>query len=133
MVYQPPADDDKPDLTPMIDVVFLLIVFFMVAAVLIQKEKVELDLPISPTSEVPESIRNRETISVNQEGSTYLGMRQMEVDQIAQIVRERNQEVDGYQVYLRIDEGTPHKHVQELISALAAQGVFNVVFATYQS
>jgi biopolymer transport protein ExbD len=30
--YQPPESNDTPDLTPMIDVVFLLIVFFMVVA-----------------------------------------------------------------------------------------------------
>ena len=30
--YKPPESNDSPDLTPMIDVVFLLIVFFMVVA-----------------------------------------------------------------------------------------------------
>ena len=30
--FKPPESNDSPDLTPMIDVVFLLIVFFMVVA-----------------------------------------------------------------------------------------------------
>ena len=40
--FQPPASNDSPDLTPMIDVVFLLIVFFMVVAQRMSEQYIEL-------------------------------------------------------------------------------------------
>ena len=40
--FQPPETNDSPDLTPMIDVVFLLIVFFMVVAQRMSEQYIEL-------------------------------------------------------------------------------------------
>ena len=42
---RPVSDDAKPNLTPMIDMTFLLVVFFMITIDLSQKEYVQLDLP----------------------------------------------------------------------------------------
>ena len=42
--YTPPESNDSPDLTPMIDVVFLLIVFFMVVAQRMSEQYIELQL-----------------------------------------------------------------------------------------
>ena len=41
--YKPPQTNDSPDLTPMIDVVFLLIVFFMVVAQRMSEQYIELE------------------------------------------------------------------------------------------
>ena len=40
--FKPPETNDAPDLTPMIDVVFLLIVFFMVVAQRMSEQYIEL-------------------------------------------------------------------------------------------
>jgi biopolymer transport protein ExbD len=46
--YKPPESNDSPDLTPMIDVVFLLIVFFMVVAQRMSEQYIELSaLPVA--------------------------------------------------------------------------------------
>ena len=48
MAYKRPEEDDaKPNLTPMIDMTFLLVVFFMITIDLTQKEYVQLNLPFA--------------------------------------------------------------------------------------
>ena len=56
--FEVPESNDSPDLTPMIDVVFLLIVFFMVVAQQVSEQYVELSDPklgIASNAKVPES------------------------------------------------------------------------------
>jgi biopolymer transport protein ExbD len=51
--FEVPDTNDSPDLTPMIDVVFLLIVFFMVVAKQVSEQYVELSDPSSALPQMP--------------------------------------------------------------------------------
>ena len=54
--FEPPASNDSPDLTPMIDVVFLLIVFFMVVANKISERYMKLEnMPVAKNAMLVET------------------------------------------------------------------------------
>lgn len=61
MKSQPPAalaDDDEYDLTPMIDIVFLLLIYFMVTTALVKEEadmsiKLPANVPAQPDADLP--------------------------------------------------------------------------------
>ena len=61
-------------MAPMIDMVFLLLVFFMTVASVAKSQKVvELDLPESDESKIPEDASDRGILSVDAEGNFYIG------------------------------------------------------------
>ena len=85
--FQPPATNDSPDLTPMIDVVFLLIVFFMVVAQRMSEQYVELEsMAVASNSAVKESPPSRTIISIDEtpEGQKfYWGMTEIDISQVS--------------------------------------------------
>ncbi|WP_309385173.1 ExbD/TolR family protein [Cerasicoccus frondis] len=129
--HAPKMDDQDFDITPMIDVVFLLIVFFMVVAAEIT-EKIEVELPEADKAVVPEEIGPRMEVSVTEEGDIFVGMVPVDLRQLGDRVRTGNNEIAGFKVFLRADERTPHKYVNDVMKACAENGVLDVIFATFE-
>lgn len=72
-VWNPGASDDKFELTSMIDVVFLLIAFFMTVTSFASSELIQVKMPVAPQATVPEDIGNRQFLSISENGTYFLG------------------------------------------------------------
>lgn len=135
------------DMTPMIDMVFLLLVFFMCAATLSKVDFTpEIKLPVAPKAQVPEDLRNRGTVNILPEGFVTPSGETVSADkpfmiygrlQNEQELREAigalRKEREDLRVYMRIDRNTEFALVRRAIRACAEAGVFDIVFGTYQS
>ena len=121
-------------MTPMIDMVFLLLVFFMTVSTLARADRqIELDLPNSHESDVPEDLSDRGIVSVNAEGKIFLGPRELSLDAMQAEIKasiERNPDL-GIQV--RADQATPYGEIKKVLRACAEVGAYEVIYATYQS
>ncbi|MGY8716565.1 MAG: ExbD/TolR family protein, partial [Verrucomicrobiia bacterium] len=62
------GDDALFDMTPMMDIVFQLIAFFMIVATYVTREKVEVDLPMAVNAAMAENQQNRVLISISVDG-----------------------------------------------------------------
>ena len=130
--YTVPQDDGGFDLTPMIDVVFLLIVFFMTVASMITEKK-ELNLAVADESIVPKEISNRFTFSVDIDGNYYFGKQALSAEQFKAQVNRIAKETPGVKLVLRIDRMTEHQYVNQALQICAESGINDIIFATYQS
>jgi len=116
----------------MIDVVFLLIAFFMVITSQITDENIKISIPIAEEALVPEERGQRQTISVSADGEIFFGARQMAPDELSGAIRQVVAGDPMTRMYLRADSGAAHRHVQEVMKAPAEAGIFDVIFATNQ-
>tara|TARA_B110000305_G_C19158431_1_gene501409 strand:- start:54 stop:461 length:408 start_codon:yes stop_codon:yes gene_type:complete len=135
MKMDPPETngDENFDMTPMIDVVFLLIAFFMIVTTLIQNDTIELDLSKAGKGTVPDNTKGREFVAVDADGVAYLGATPMtEAADLIPYITEGNNTIKGYKVYLRADRNAPHKDVRAVMTAVAAGGVADIIFAVEQ-
>lgn len=126
-------EDGEVDLTPMIDIVFLLIVFFMTVANMITAEKKPIEVPVALNSTLPEDYGERTTITVQKDGSLYSGVYAVTLDELSDILVNAKEEDPTVRVYLRADSSTEHQFVNDVMKACAAAGLSNVIFAAYQS
>ena len=69
------------NITPLIDIVFLLLVFFMLATSFIQKSTIEVNLDSSESIQI-ESKKNTIVIILNEKGFIYLNNKKIDIDNI---------------------------------------------------
>ncbi len=127
----------KPDeasfqLTPMIDMTFLLLIFFMVTTKM-SKEKVKMDvsLPTASAAVLPEDLSNRDIINIDGKGVYYIGDRPVPKEELAAYLKERFKFAPPLRIYLRADKNTPTKTIREFMKMATEAGAANVIFGSY--
>ena len=123
------------DLTPMIDVVFQLIIFFLVSSQMAQREAaLPLKLPEADSSvESLEISTSRLTVNLREDGSLSVGGRDVLVSELEGIFAKAI-EVKGEDVEVRIraSREAGYRHAEQVLLACTRQGIWNVTFAVYR-
>ncbi len=124
------------NMTPMIDVVFLLIIFFLVSSHLAQQEvQLELDLPEAGSGQRPAEEEARRVVvnvlpQARPEGRIMVGGRLLEEAELAEMIRYENRRVGRpLEVRIRADRKVPYRVVEPVMVACAEAGVWKVTFA----
>ena len=119
------------NMTPMIDVVFLLIIFFLVSSHLAKQEtQMEMDLPAASSGHTPEENEQpRVIVNVLPNGRMFLGSGEVSE---ASLDRRMKQAVatEGRDLEIRIraDRRVIYGHVEPILLACAKAGLWNVTF-----
>mgnify|MGYP000412403643 FL=1 len=134
------SDDElQVDMSPMIDMVFLLLIFFIVAStVIVVKQDPEVEPPVAKYSKKAKDGKGRIVINVRQDGTFLAETATLTFDDsedIQKYVKERKAIEEGKGlipiIHLRGDQGVPFKYVRKVIRAAAIAGVDNVIFSVY--
>ncbi len=123
------------NMTPMIDVVFLLVIFFLVSSHLVRQEtQVELPLPVAASGEDdPMSDQPRVTINVRADGTLLLSGRPVSpVVLTSRLTALRAGEGDQLEVRVRTGRGQPYASVEPVMMACTQAGVWNVTWSVYR-
>lgn len=131
--YKLPQGDEGFDLTPMIDVVFLLIVFFMTVASALTTNKLDLNLAVAEESAIPKEIKDRFTVSVSDDGRFYFGVQELSEQQLSERLAKVVDNNTNIKIVLRAGRMAEHQHVNKLLTLCAENGINDIIFATYQS
>ena len=141
------------DMTPMIDIVFNLLIFFMVVTDLTQKELATLTLPIAHMAEEDKDndLDERVILNVDRVGRILYKGKAISLDELGTVLRHRKEayelkmrskgesgledlpgggKASKLYVLLRADKDTPWQHVQWLMTVMAEQKLYKMQFAT---
>jgi len=130
------ASKPAMNMSAMIDLVFLLLIFFMVTAKMVTAPQIEnLDIPVANAARPVKDIKGRVMINITRDGTLLdsTGSNRLtpfDVEQLARRARESN---PAAKLQIRADHEVPHKHVKEVMKASAAGGITDVAFSTYQT
>lgn len=121
-------------MTPMIDVVFLLIIFFLVSSHLAKREsKLPMQLPTASRQPATQSILGRLVINVEANDSVTVGGSAVNHDQLAAVLRTHAAEKGAdAAVHIRSDTSVDYAIAEPLLRAAAQAGIFNITFAVHE-
>ena len=122
-------------MTPMIDVVFLLIIFFLVSSHLARQEsQMELELPTASTGQDDIDLKTpRLTINVKSDGSLWLAGRPIAQHQLQQkFIEARDREGGKVEVRIRGSRQAAYSTVEPIMLACTNAKIWNVTYAVYR-
>ncbi len=122
----------RVNMTPMIDIVFLLIIFFLVSSHLARQEsQMALPLPTAVSGEALDDFDHaRVVINVLENGTMLLAGRRVSVTELQRRLKhERGVAGADLAVRIRSDRHVPFQFVQPILLAVSRAGIANVTFA----
>ena len=123
------------NLTPMIDVVFLLIIFFIVSNNMIQQDNaVAVDLPAAETGILPEEPQTKRlTITVSSQGNLYVGTEIVDGERLRWIIEGcRKDWGEEAEIQIRTDKSVPYGTINPILRAAAESGILRVSFGVQE-
>ena len=119
------GDDDEGitdiNVTPLVDIMLVLLIIFMVTANYINSQAINLNLPKAATGETAESGSLGFTLSQNSE--LFLDGKAISYEELPALIEQRRAEGKNLQALIAADQATPHGEVVKLIDVIRKNGV----------
>jgi biopolymer transport protein TolR len=115
------------NITPLVDVVLVLLIIFMVTAPVLQSG-IELNVPKTRT--VKEITEERLVISINKQQRVFLGNDAVNINEIAAKIKQKIRDPQHQAVFERADEDVPFGAFATVMDAVKQSGISNVSIVT---
>ncbi len=126
-------EEPEFQMAPMIDIIFLLLIFFMVISTFQQLEEVgAVNLPVADESQTKKSSYGEVVINVLEDGTIVLNQGVYTLDQLYSVLSEQTASFEKAKITIRGDENVPHSWIMGVMRVCAASNLWDVSFATFQ-
>ncbi|HZO08170.1 MAG TPA: biopolymer transporter ExbD [Myxococcota bacterium] len=123
--------DPEFSMAPLIDIVFQMLIFFMVATTYNRQEKdLSIELPFAQTAQEPESVPEEIVIDVARDGRVSIAGRAVERDSLVTALVESAHQRAEIPVTVRGDRLVHHEDVVAVLDACGLAGLSNVSVGT---
>jgi|LakMenE18May11ns_1017448.scaffolds.fasta_scaffold9959637_19 biopolymer transport protein ExbD len=127
-----PTGGTTISMTPMIDIVFLLIIFFLVSSHMASRETAQpIDLPSASTALASEAVSPDATLNILSDGAMQLQGQTILIEGLAPALR-RIVAADGpMQLRIRTDRTLPYERVEKVLIECSQAGVTDLHFGVF--
>ena len=127
------SEDIGFQIAPMIDITWILIIFFMVTMHLTENEfAVDVALPVASAAEIPPDMSGRVVVNIDKGGNYFVGNQPMNLAELTAHMKARLIQFPPLKVYLRADAGIPAQKTKEFYRACAEAGAIEVILASFR-
>lgn len=118
-------------LAPMIDVVFLLLCFFVTSQLFAQWEaEIDVALPTAKTGQTPQRLPGEIILNILKDGSVVVNGRLLNDQELGEMLKRLAQLFPGQPVVLRADRQTAYENVIKVLDRCREADIWNISFAT---
>jgi len=137
MNLRPDRRDERVDvnLTPLIDVVFLLLIFFMVSTTFDRHANLKVELP-EASAKKQQQVEEPVVLSIDAKGNYFINDRQLvntKLETLKTALQKTVADKKDVSLVLRADAKTPHQSVVRAMDAASQLGLTRLSIATIES
>ncbi len=116
------------NMTAMIDVLLVLIIFFMVSSTLVKSRGIQVNVPESRSAE--SETRNLLVVSIKKNGELFLNEEPVEASRLGILLRKRSQELGQDVVIIKGDQQIPYAKMVEVMDLAKMAGMKKISLDT---
>ena len=120
-------DESSVDITPMLDVVFIMLIFFIVTATFIKEAGIDVDKPEAATAIVQEKASILVAIDANDQ--VWINRRQVDVRSVRSIIERLHAENPKGTVVIQADRESRNNTLVQVMDASRRAGVYDIALA----
>jgi len=115
------------NITPLVDVVLVLLIIFMVTAPVLQSG---IEVAVPKTRTVKEITEERMVISIDKQQRVFLGNDAININEIGAALKKKVRDPQHQSIFLRADEDVPFGAFATVMDAVRSSGISNVSIVT---
>ena len=115
------------NVTPLVDVVLVLLIIFMVTAPVLQSG---IEVSVPKTRTVKEITEERMVITIEKDQKVFLGNDPVNINEIGAKIHQKVRDPDGQAIYIRSDESVPFGAFATVMDSVKQAGFGNVSIVT---
>ena len=116
-----------PNLTPLIDCVFLLLIFFMVTTVFLHTKGLDVDLP-AQTDATERQERKDINVTISSAGRVQIGGEDISADRLVPRLQRAMREANNENITIQAHVDCAQRHVIAVVDAAKGAGVAGIAF-----
>lgn len=121
-------EEESPiDLTPMLDVVFILLIFFIVTASFVKESGIDVNKP-QAQSAVQKELANI-FIAINEHDEIWIDKRKADVRSLRAIIERLNAENPQSSIVIQADKRSTNEKLVHVMDAARQAGIYNIAIA----
>ncbi len=120
-------DESEVNITPLIDIVFIMLIFFIVTATFVKETGIDVNKPDAPTAEVKKKANI--LIAIDANNNIWLDRRKIDIRSVIPNIKRLRAENPQGSVVIQADEDSKNKMLVEVMDAARQAGVVNIALA----
>ncbi|MCF2946887.1 biopolymer transporter ExbD [Paraglaciecola aquimarina] len=121
-------EDAEIDMTPMLDIVFIMLIFFIVTTVFVKEAGVNVNKPNGTLAVMPKNANI--FIAVTEDGDVWMDKRVIDVDSVRANLERLMAEQPSDVIIIQADKEAEHGIVVEVMDQIKAAGIDRISIAT---
>ena len=121
-------EESAIDITPMLDIGFIMLIFFIVTATFVKESGIDVNRPDANTA--TQQDRANILIAIDETGAIFIDRRRVEIDALRANIERLHAENPQGTVVIQADENASTKQLVAVMDASREAGVYDVAIAT---
>lgn len=121
-------EDAAIDMTPMLDIVFIMLIFFIVTTVFVKEAGIEVNKPNGSLAVMPKNANI--FIAITEDGKVWIDKRPVETELIRSNLERLMAEQPSDVIIIQADKKSEHGLVVEVMDQIKAAGIDRISIAT---